>query len=313
MRVGCSSRRSASRTQPRARDSTKVTSCLPGRAVDASRSAEAARPRGGESELGLASDFAEASANEASGGRTDRQLDESQQHRASPTALRPVGPGPKPDIGTLHPRGRHREERTGGVQPRVSLIDVEFKLAPRPTEHWPRPEVCSPQAPRLARRARRCRSGLGPGLESGPASSAYSSLPSHARCDPFGGRELDGHRAVPAFPRFRLRAGPPMRGRALDVSAPTERGCAECQPPTQSAGRDARFGLGGDPITPGLSSDPQVGNAAMNPRKKAFVPSLPGAPPGSSSCSTKSSASASAKPSTSPALSRSYIRRTVAE
>jgi hypothetical protein len=32
---------------------------------------------------------------------------------------------------------------------------------------WPRMEVCSPQAPRLARRARRCLSGLGPGLACG--------------------------------------------------------------------------------------------------------------------------------------------------
>jgi hypothetical protein len=44
-------------------------------------------------ELGLGSDFAEASANEESEGRTERQLDESPQHRAIPTTLRQVGRG----------------------------------------------------------------------------------------------------------------------------------------------------------------------------------------------------------------------------
>jgi hypothetical protein len=80
-------------------------------------------------ELGLAFDFAETSANEESEGRTERQLDDSQQHRAILTTLRQVSPG---RIGITQPLTlggvvpdrplgrRHREERMRGGQARVS-------------------------------------------------------------------------------------------------------------------------------------------------------------------------------------------------
>jgi hypothetical protein len=70
--------------------------------------------------------------------------------------------------------------------------------------------------------------GLGRAWSAGPALPAYSSQPSHARSAAFGCRELHGRRAGRSFPPGSVRAGPPMRGRALGVSARTECDCAAC-------------------------------------------------------------------------------------
>jgi hypothetical protein len=63
---------------------------------------------------------------------------------------------------------RRSDDRNAGeslVPPHELIVLRRQGSRPRqsPTESWPRTEVCSPQAPRLARRARRRRSGLGPG------------------------------------------------------------------------------------------------------------------------------------------------------
>jgi hypothetical protein len=126
------------------------------------------------------------------------------------------------------------------------LIDVEFKPTANrqpPTEHWPRPEVCSPQAPRLARRARRCRSGLGPGLEC--EASIPSLLPTAITCT-FRGvwlpRTPRASCGSQLSPRFGARGPADERPGARRLGAHRVR-LRGVPPPTHGAGSDARCKL----------------------------------------------------------------------
>jgi hypothetical protein len=130
-------------------------------------------------------------------------------------------------------RSSARTPAPGGEDPGYAaedeLIDVEFKLAPTANRTLapPRSLFAASSSPRAQERV-----GVVPGLgrawSARPASPAYSSQPSHARSAAFGCRELHGRRADRSFPPGSVRAGPPMRGRALGVSARTECGCAAC-------------------------------------------------------------------------------------
>ena len=93
-------------------------------------------------------------------------------HSLHPKEDRPRSAGPASLRGVSHHErarlhtGRLFSDRAGVTQRNARIGS------------WPRTEVCSPQAPRLARRARRCLSGLGPGLayEASPSSLLLSAI-----------------------------------------------------------------------------------------------------------------------------------------